>query len=48
MTTDDHLGDRIRCAYVYPSRRRCSNTATVGGYCDTHWEHAVPKPKGDA
>jgi len=30
---------RPRCAYVYPSRRRCSNTATSGGWqavCDMH------------
>lgn len=28
--------ERIRCAFVYPSRRRCSNTAAAGGYCRLH------------
>lgn len=30
----DHT--RPRCAFVYPSARRCSDTATEGPYCTTH------------
>ena len=29
---------RLRCAYVYPSRRRCANSATTGDRCDMHTE----------
>lgn len=32
----DVRDDRIRCAHVFSSKRRCSNTAMVGGYCYTH------------
>lgn len=29
---------RVRCGFRYPSRRRCSNTATNGDRCDQHSE----------
>jgi hypothetical protein len=28
--------ERVRCAYIFPSRRRCSNTATNAPWCRKH------------
>jgi len=33
--------ERVRCAYVFSSKRRCSNTALVGDQCVTHARDAV-------
>jgi len=34
--------DRRRCAYMFTSKRRCSNTALLGAhFCDTHEPRVV-------